>query len=105
MLKITWLEELASESNTIQAQEVITQQGKIAGQDTRKLYVLLGRFFINISGSLCSFGLAFCVVRDIILVHVSVAARCSRKSVRERFRWDKVPCMMMILTNFTIWGR
>ena len=30
--KITWLEELASESNTIQAQEDICQQGKTAGK-------------------------------------------------------------------------
>ena len=36
--KITWLEELASESNTIQAQEDITQPGKTAGQYPRKLY-------------------------------------------------------------------
>ena len=37
--KITWLEELASESNTIQAQEDITLQGKTAGQETRTLYI------------------------------------------------------------------
>ena len=30
--KITWLEELASESNTIQAQEDICRQGKIVGK-------------------------------------------------------------------------
>ena len=39
--KITWLEELASESNTIQAQEDITQQGKIAGTNQPKLYMNL----------------------------------------------------------------
>ena len=39
--KITWLEELASESNTIQAQEDITQPGKIAGQYQVKLYMFL----------------------------------------------------------------
>ena len=37
MLKITWLEELASESNIIQAQEDITQPGKTACPDRRKL--------------------------------------------------------------------
>ena len=37
----TWLEELASESNTIQAQEDITPAGMMAGQDPRKLYVNL----------------------------------------------------------------
>ena len=30
--KITWLEELASESNTIQTQQDITPPGKLAGQ-------------------------------------------------------------------------
>ena len=40
--KITWLEELASESNTIQAQlEDISQPGKIAGQYQVKLYMFL----------------------------------------------------------------
>ena len=39
--KITWLEELASESNTIQAQEDITQPGKIACQNPAKLCVYL----------------------------------------------------------------
>ena len=32
-------EELASESNTVQAQEDITQPGKTAGKYPRKLYV------------------------------------------------------------------
>ena len=36
-----WLEEIASESNTIQAQEDIIQPGKIAGTDPVKLYVRL----------------------------------------------------------------
>ena len=37
--KITWLEELASDRNTIQAREDISDAGKIAGPDPRKLYV------------------------------------------------------------------
>ena len=56
--KITWLEELASESNTIQAQEDITLPGKTAGQYPRKLCVGFGRFIVYISGSMNSFGLA-----------------------------------------------
>ena len=36
-----WLEELVSQSNTIQAQEDITQLGKIAGQDPAKLCVFV----------------------------------------------------------------
>ena len=39
--KITWLEELASESNTIQAQEDISWSGMIAGKYQAKLYILL----------------------------------------------------------------
>ena len=39
--KITWLEELASESNTIQAQEDISVSGKIAGNMRPKLCVNL----------------------------------------------------------------
>ena len=37
--KITWLEELASESNTIQAQEDISMSGKTAGKYQVKLYM------------------------------------------------------------------
>ena len=37
--KITWLEELVSKSNTIQAQEDIAVSGKIAGNIKPKLYV------------------------------------------------------------------
>ena len=62
--KITWLEELASESNTIQAQEDITQPGKTAGQYPVKLYMGFGRFIVHSSGSMCSFGLALCVVQE-----------------------------------------
>ena len=38
--KITWLEELASERNTIQAREDITEAGKIAGKIRVKLCVI-----------------------------------------------------------------
>ena len=48
--------------------------GKIAGQDPAKLYVGFDGFFINISGYLCSFGLALCVVQGIGSVQVVVAA-------------------------------
>ena len=37
----TWLEELVSESNTLQAQEEQYSAGLIAGRDPRKLYVIL----------------------------------------------------------------
>ena len=81
MLKITWLEELASESNTIQAQEDISVSGKIAGNIRAKLYMRFGRFFIDISGSMCSFGLASFVDLEFISLLQWIAAGSPRKSM------------------------
>ena len=100
-----WLEELASESNTIQAQEDITQPGKIAGQYPVKLYMFLWWFSINISGSVSSFGLSSCVARDIISLHQWIAAGPSRKSIWERFRWDNVCQHDGSVADFMIRGR
>ena len=79
--KITWLEELASESNTIQAQEDIMSARVMASNIRPKLYILLGWLFDHISGSMCSFELASFVVQDIINVLPWIAAGSSRKSV------------------------
>ena len=57
MLNSTWLEELASESNTIQAQEDIMSARVMASNIRPKLYVLLGWLFDDISGLLYSFEL------------------------------------------------
>ena len=81
MLKIKWLEELVSKSNTIQAQEDISVSGKIAGNIMVKLCGDRGRFIINISGLLSSFGPASCLVQDIISLHQWIAAGSSRKSI------------------------
>ena len=78
-----WLEELASESNTIQAQEDITQPGKTAGPDARKLYITFGRFFIDISGLINSFGLALCVALEYDVLLQPEAAGSSRSP------WEK----------------
>ena len=88
----TWLEELASESNTIQAQEDISVSGKIAGNIKVKLYVILWWFFINISGLINSFELSSCVVLDIISLLPWIAAGPSRKSIWERLGGIKVRC-------------
>ena len=64
MLNSTWLEELASESNTIQAQEDIMLAGMKAGNTMTRLYVRMGWLFANISGLMCSFELASFVVQD-----------------------------------------
>ena len=90
MLNSTWLEELASESNTIQAQEDITQPGKTAGPDPRKLCVRFGRFFIDISGCLYSCGLALFVVLELNVLLQPDAAGSPRKSMGERLGGYKV---------------
>ena len=81
MLNSTWLEELASESNTIQAQEDIMLAGKKAGNIMTKLYVRMGWLFGNISGLINSFELASFVVQDNISLHPWIAAGSSRKSI------------------------
>ena len=49
MLKITWLEELASESNTIQAQEDITQRRRQQAQTQENyMYVSVGFSLISL---------------------------------------------------------
>ena len=72
----TWLEELVSESNTIQAQEGITQAGLSAGNNGVKLYGRFGRFFVRISGLISSFGLALFVVEALGMVLRLVATGC-----------------------------
>ena len=55
--------------------------GKIAGEDPAKLYVGFGRFFINISGLINSFGLALFVDLENINLLQWIAAGSSRKSI------------------------
>ena len=81
MLKITWLEELASESNTIQAQEDIMSARVMASNIRAKLYVNLRWLFDHISGLLCSFELSSFLVLDIISMLPWIAAGSSRKSI------------------------
>ena len=57
----TWLEELVSESNTIQAQEGITQAGLSTSNNGVKLYRGFGWFFVRIFGLISSFGPALCM--------------------------------------------
>ena len=101
----TWLEELASESNTIQAWEDISVSGEIAGPDPRKLYVKMWWFFIDISGLLYSFGPAsFVVLEYVVLLHW-IAAGPSRESIWERLGEIKVSRVHAKVTDFIIWGR
>ena len=77
---ITWLEELVSESKTIQAQEVYTVSGKIAGRDPAKLYMIIGWLFANISGLLSSFGLALFMGLEEVVLLLWIAAAPSGES-------------------------
>ena len=63
---------------------------KIACPDPRTYCVWFGWLFINISGCMCSFGLASFVDLDIIRLLPCVAARPSRKSIWERLGGNKV---------------
>ena len=81
MLNPTWLEELASESNTIQAQEDIVFARVMASNIRAKLYVRLGWLFDHISGLINSFELSSFLVLDIISLLPWIAAGSSRKSI------------------------
>ena len=79
--KITWLEELASESNTIQAQEDIMSARVMASNIRAKLYVNLRWLFDHISELTNSFGVSSFVNLDMVSLLPWVAAGSSRKSI------------------------
>ena len=79
----TWLEELASESNTIQAQGKYYSAGKIGASDPVKLCVGFGWFFIDIFGLMCSFGLVLFVELELIIPDQGILVRCPGKSICE----------------------
>ena len=81
MLNSTWLEELASESNTIQAQEDIMSARVMASNIRPKLYVRFGWLFDDISGLLCSFEMGSFVDLDMVSLLPWIAAGSSRKSI------------------------
>ena len=76
-----WLEELASESNTIQAQEDIMSARVMANNIRPKLYINLRWLFDDISGLLCSFELSSFVNLDMVSLLPWIAAGSSRKSI------------------------
>ena len=86
----TWLEELASESNTIQAQGKYYSAGKIGASDPVKLCVGFGWFFIDNFGLTSSFGLGSFVQRDMVRLHEWELVRCPGKSMGESFGGVKV---------------
>ena len=78
---LKWLEELVSQSNTIQAQEDIMSARVMASNMKQNLYVNLRWLFDHISGLMCSFELASCVAQDIISMLPWNAAGSFRKSI------------------------
>ena len=86
----TWLEELASESNTIQAQGKYYSAGTIGASDPMKLYIRFGSFFVDIFGLTSSFGLGSCMQRDMVSLHEWDLVRCPGKCMGENFGDVKV---------------
>ena len=81
MLNSTWLEELASESNIIQAQEDIVLARVMAGNMQLKICVGFGWLFDHISRLMYSFELASFVTQDILSLLPWIAAGSSRKYI------------------------
>ena len=81
MLNSIWFEELASESNTIQAQEDIMSARVMVSNTSPKLYIRSGWLFDHISGLISSFEMGSCMASDIISVLPWNAAGSSRKSI------------------------
>ena len=79
--KKIWLEELASESNTIQAQEDIMSARVMVSNIRQKLYVNLRWLFDDISGYLYSFELSSFVNLDMVSLLPWIAAGSSGKSI------------------------
>ena len=59
----------------------MTEAGKIAGPDPRTLYAVFGRFFIYVSGCMCSFGLALCAVLESVVPLQWIVAGFSGQSM------------------------
>ena len=76
-----WLEELASESNTIQAQKDIMSARVMAGNIQLKIFISLGWLFDHISRLMYSFELTSFVAQDIVNLLPCIAAGSSRKSI------------------------
>ena len=80
-----WLEELASESNTIQAQGKYYSAGMIGASNQMKVYVRFGWFFTDNFGLTNSFGLRSFVQRDMVRLHEWDLVRCPGKSMGQSF--------------------
>ena len=76
------IRRIYSEINIIQAKEDLIISARVMASNIRqKLYVNLRWLFDHISGSMCSFELAFVLYRDMISVLPWFAAESSRKSI------------------------
>ena len=105
MLNSTWLEELASESNTIQAQEDIMSARVMASNIRAKLYVRLGWLFDHISGLMCLFELTSFVASD--MVSLLAWIDCSgviQKIHMRKMRLDQGFVDVMKMMDFMIRG-
>ena len=85
-------------------EKILLRQGRLHAQTERKQCGEIGWFFIDISGCLCSFGLALCVVREPGVVLQWIAAGSAGESMGERLGKLKVTGMHVIMMDSSIWG-
>lgn len=81
MLNSTWLEEIASESKTTQAQEDMMSARVMASPIRQKQYGFFGWLFDYIFELMCMFELASFAAQDLISLLPWVAEMSSRKSI------------------------
>ena len=79
--KTKWLEELASESNTIQAQENLSGRKRRRSKHEKTMYETCS-VFLNFSRTMYSFGLMLFVVLDIVIPDQGRPVRSPGKSMR-----------------------
>ena len=83
----------------------ISVAGKTAGNIRRKLFVNIWWFFINISGSMYSFGLALFVVQDMCVFLQWLPAGGLGKSLSQRLDGTRSRDWWWKMRNFMVWGR
>ena len=87
--KPTWLEEIVSESNTIQAQEFLLGQEDWSFKPDETICKNWSVFIDNF-GLTNSFGLGLFVELEFIIPDQGIQVRSLGKSIRESSRWVKV---------------
>ena len=97
-----WLEELASESNTIQAQGIISAPERFGASNHVKRCIFLNQLFLIFPGFVDSFGFGLGMARDMIIPDQWKSTRPPGKSIWKSLRWDKVILHIIKMKEFWI---